>query len=164
MLNERERQRIEEEARHAEHRRAAVSEALMIVQESRGWVSDEGIADVAGILGMTVDEVDAIATFYELVYRKPVGRHVIQVCDSVSCWITGEESIMAHLSQRLGIPLGGTTTDGMFTLLPVGCLGACDQGPAMTIDGELFGNLTPARADEILSRYGTGADAHTSHG
>jgi NADH-quinone oxidoreductase subunit E len=164
MLSDRERQKIEDEARHAEHRSAAVSEALLIVQESRGWVSDDGIADVAQALGMTAAEVDGIATFYDLVFRRPVGRHVILVCDSVSCWITGEERIVEHLTRRLGIQVGGTTEDGAFSLLPIGCLGACDQGPAMMIDGELFGNLTPSRVDEILSRYGMGPDAHTTDG
>jgi len=164
MLSEREKKRIEEEARLHEYPRAAVSEALLIVQESRGWVPDEAIGEVAGILGMSTEEVEAIATFYELIFRKPVGRHVILVCDSVSCWITGEEAILSHLQQRLGIGLGGTTPDGEFTLLPAGCLGACDAGPAMMIDGKLYDTLTPERADEILAEYGMGADAQTSHG
>jgi NADH-quinone oxidoreductase subunit E len=164
MLSERERERIDEEARHHEHRRAAVSEALLILQEGRGWVSDEGIADVAAALGMSVDEVDGIATYYELIFRRPVGKHVIMVCDSVSCWIMGEEKIREHLQRRLGIGLGGTTEDGAFTLLPVGCLGACDAGPAMMIDGKLFENLTIEKADEILSQYGMGAHGETAHG
>jgi NADH-quinone oxidoreductase subunit E len=163
MLSERERQKIEEEARLHEHPRAAVSEALLIVQESRGWVPDEAIGEVAGLLGMSTEEVEAIATFYELIFRRPVGAHVILVCDSVSCWITGEEKITAHLQQRLGIGLGGTTPDGQFTLLPAGCLGACDAGPAMMIDGKLYDTLTPERADEILAEYGMGADAQTTH-
>ena len=171
MLSPHERQQIEGETRHHEQRRAAVSEALLIVQESRGWVSDEAVADVAEILGMSVEEVDGIATFYELIYRRPVGKHVIMVCDSVSCWITGEERITAHLRQRLGIEPGGTTADGAFTLLPAGCLGACDAGPAMMVDGELFDKMTPERADEVLERYGLpraaadgrGADAQTAH-
>ena len=163
MLSDLERKRIEAEAGHHEQRRAAVSEALMIVQETRGWVSDESVRDIAEVLGMTVEEVDGIATFYDLVFRKPVGRHVIMVCDSVSCWIMGEQTISAHLKQRLGVELGGTTADGMFTLLPVGCLGACDRAPAMMVDGEIYEDLTPERADEILARYRTGADAHTSH-
>lgn len=164
MLSEREKERIEEEARQHEHPRAAVSEALLIVQESRGWVPDEAIAEVAAILGMGREEVEGVATFYELIFRKPVGKHVILVCDSVSCWITGEERILAHLQHRLGVALGGTTPDGAFTLLPAGCLGACDAGPAMMIDGTLYDTLTPERADEILARYGKGADAQTSHG
>ena len=163
MLSARERERINEEARHHEHRRAAVSEALLIVQKERGWVSDEGIADVAAALGLSVDEVDGIATFYDLIFRRPVGKHVIMVCDSVSCWIMGEEKIREHLQRRLGIGLGGTTKDGAFTLLPVGCLGACDAGPALMIDGKLFENLTPEKADTILSQYGMGADGQTAH-
>ena len=162
MLSDRERELIEEEARLHEHRRAAVSEALLIVQESRGWVSDEGVADVADILGLSREEVEGIATFYDLIFRKPVGKHVIMVCDSVSCWITGEERITAHLEQRLGVAVGQTTTDGLFTLLPIGCLGACDAGPAMMIDGELYDRLTPERVDEILSRYRSN-DGETTH-
>jgi NADH-quinone oxidoreductase subunit E len=164
MLSERERERILEERRLHEHPRGAVSEALLIVQEARGWVPDEAIPEVASLLGMSREEVEAVATFYELVFRKPVGRHVILLCDSVSCWVTGEERILTHLTKRLGIGLGGTTPDGNFTLLPAGCLGACDAGPAMMIDGTLYDTLTPERADEILATYGTGADAQTSHG
>ena len=154
MLSEHEKERILEEARLHEHPRAAVSEALLIVQEGRGWVPDEAIGEVASILGMSTEEVEGIATFYELIFRKPVGKHVILVCDSVSCWITGEEKITAHLQRKLGIGLGGTTPDGAFTLLPAGCLGACDAGPAMMIDGKLFDTLTPEKADEILAHYG----------
>jgi NADH-quinone oxidoreductase subunit E len=163
MLSERERKKIEEHAAMFPDARASVSEALMIVQESRGWVSDEAVEEVARVLGMTPDEVDGIATFFELIYRKPVGRHVILVCDSVSCWVTGSVHITDHLTQKLGIRPGETTRDGLFTLLPAGCLGVCEQAPAMMIDEELFGNLTPDRIDEILSRYGGGADAHTAH-
>jgi NADH-quinone oxidoreductase subunit E len=154
MLSDHERERIEEDAGLHEHRRAAVSEALLIIQESRGWVSDEAVEDVAQVLGISREEVEGIATFYDLIFRRPVGRHVIMVCDSVSCWITGEERITGHLKQKLGIDLGGTTPDGSFTLLPIGCLGACDAGPAMMVDGELFDRLTPDRVDEILSDYG----------
>ncbi len=162
MLSEREKQLIEEEARLHEQRRAAVSEALLIVQESRGWVSDENIADVADLLGMSRDEVDGVATFYELVFRRPVGKHVIMVCDSVSCWVTGEERISAHLRQRLGIEPGQTTADGAFTLLPIGCLGACDEGPAMTVDGELYDRLTPEKVDRILAELRS-KDGKASH-
>jgi NADH-quinone oxidoreductase subunit E len=164
MLTDHERQRIEEEMRLHEHPRAAVSEALLIVQEGRGWVPDEELSEVAGILGMSASEVEGVATFYELIFRKPVGKHVIMLCDSVSCWITGEQRILEHLTSRLGVGFGQTTADGAFTLLPVGCLGACDKGPAMMVDGTLYESLTPARADEILSRYGKGTDAETSHG
>ena len=164
MLSEQERQKITEELKQHDHPRGAVSEALLIVQEHRGWVPDEALPEVASLLGMSTEEVEAVATFYELIFRHPVGRHVILLCDSVSCWVTGEEGILAHLQKKLGIGWGGTTPDGQFTLLPAGCLGACDQGPAMMIDGTLYDTLTPEKADQILATYGTGADAQTSHG
>ena len=163
MLSQQERKRIDEELKHHEHKRGAVSEALMIVQKSRGWVSPEAIGDVAQALGMSVEEVDGIATFYDLVFRSPVGKHVIMVCDSVSCWVMGEERISDHLRERLGVELGGTTADGMFTLLPVGCLGACDRGPALLVDGIIHESVTPDKADEIIASCRKESDAHTAH-
>jgi NADH-quinone oxidoreductase subunit E len=163
MLSERERDLIRKEAEGLPERRAAVSEALMIVQDSRGWVSDESVSDIARELGMTADEVDGIATFFELVFRKPVGRHVIFVCDGASCWLTGLEAILVYLKKRLDIGLGETTADGLYTLLPAGCLGVCEKAPAMTIDGEVFGNLTEERVDEILSKYERGEGARAAH-
>jgi len=164
MLSEREREKIAEEMKLHEQPRGAISEALLIVQEHRGWVPDEALPEVAGMLGVSTADVEAVATFYELIFRRPVGKHVILLCDSVSCWITGEERMLDHLQKRLGVALGGTTPDGQFTLLPAGCLGACDAGPAMMIDGTLYDTLTPERADEILAKYGMGADAQTAHG
>jgi NADH-quinone oxidoreductase subunit E len=82
-----------------------------------------------------------------------VGRHVILICDSVSCWITGYENLLTHLKQRLGVELGQTTADGRFTLLPVVCLGACDLAPVMMIDEDLHGRLTPEKIDAVLAHY-----------
>ena len=128
-------------------------EALKIVQQHRGWVSDEGIADVAEALQMTPAELEGVATFYNMIFRKPVGKHVILLCDSVSCWIMGYERLREHLRARLGIGLGETTADGRFTLLPNVCLGACDHAPAMMIDNAHYQDLDPARLDEILAKY-----------
>jgi NADH-quinone oxidoreductase subunit E len=153
MLTDEEKRAIDAEARQYEQRRAAVAEALKIVQERRGWVSDEDVRDVADFLGMTPAEVDSIATFYSLIFRRPVGRHVILVCDGVSCWVTGCEPIREHLAARLGIGPGQTTPDGRFTLLPAACLGQCEKAPALMIDKDIHGNLTPEKVDEILARY-----------
>ena len=153
MLTTEEKKEIEAEFPRYEQKRAACVEALKIVQRHRGWVSDEVLIAVAEFLEMTPAELDAVATFYNLIFRKPVGKHVILVCDSVSCWIMGYERILQHLQERLGIVLGETTADGVFTLLPIVCLGACDQAPAMMIDDELYGNLNPAKIDEILANY-----------
>jgi NADH-quinone oxidoreductase subunit E len=153
MLTSEEKKEIEAEFPRYEKKQAASIEALKIVQRHRGWVSDEALNEIAEFLEMSPAELDAVATFYNLIFRKPVGRHVILVCDSVSCWIMGYEHILQHLQERLGIGLGETTADGVFTLLPIVCLGACDQAPAMMIDDELYGNLDPAKIDEILANY-----------
>jgi NADH-quinone oxidoreductase subunit E len=153
MLTAEEKKEIEAEFPHYEQKRAVCVEALKIVQRHRGWVSDEALFAVAEFLEMTPAELDAVATFYNLIFRKPVGKHIILVCDSISCWIMGYERVLQHLQDRLGIVKGETTADGVFTLLPIVCLGACDQAPAMMIDDELYGKLDPDKIDEILTKY-----------
>jgi NADH-quinone oxidoreductase subunit E len=153
MLTAEEKKEIEAEFPRYEQKRAACVEALKVVQRYRGWVSDEALIAVAEFLEMTPAELDGVATFYNLIFRKPVGKHIILVCDSISCWIMGYERVLQHLQDRLGIVKGETTADGVFTLLPIVCLGACDQAPAMMIDDELYGKLDPDKIDEILTKY-----------
>lgn len=153
MLTEEERKEIEEELRNYTKKRAACIEALKIVQRRRGWISDE-IADIAEMLDMSVDELDNVATFYSLIYREPVGRHVILICDSVSCYVTGYGPLRDYIEKKLGIGLGETTADGRFTLLPAACLGACDLAPVMMIDDALYGNLTTEKIDDLLADHG----------
>lgn len=153
MLSDEERREIEAEVAIYAQKRAACIEALKVVQQHRGWVSDEALDDVAELLEMTPDELDGVATFYNLIFRKPVGRHVILICDSVSCWIMGYDNLLGHLRSRLGIDLGETTADGRFTLLPSVCLGACDRAPVMMVDDDLHLDLTPERIDQILAGY-----------
>jgi NADH-quinone oxidoreductase subunit E len=153
MLTEAEKKEIEAEARHYDYKRAACVDALKVVQRPRGWVSDESLRDVAEYLEMTPDELDNVATFYNLIFRKPVGKHVILVCDSVSCWIMGYERVRQRLSERLGIGFGETTADERFTLLPIVCLGACDHAPAIMIDDDLCRDVDPEKLDAILAQY-----------
>jgi NADH-quinone oxidoreductase subunit E len=153
MLTAEEKKEIEAEFPRYEQKQAVSVEALKIVQRHRGWVSDDAVKDIAEFLEMSPDELDGVATFYNLIFRKPVGKHVILVCNSVTCWIMGYDRILGHLKERLGVDLGETTGDGLFTLLPIVCLGACDQAPAMMIDDELYGNLDPAKIDEILEGF-----------
>lgn len=153
MLTEEEIKEIEAGIKEAGQKRSACIDALKIVQRHRGWVSDEAIEDVSGLLGMSPDELDGIATFYSLIFRRPVGRHVILICDSVSCWVMGYGKILSQLRRRLGIGPGETSADGKFTLLPVACLGICEHAPALIIDTEVYGDLDEQRLDEILARY-----------
>jgi NADH-quinone oxidoreductase subunit E len=153
MLTDAERQEIESHVAEYPYKRAACIEAMKIVQRGRGWVSDESLKDIAALLEMTPAELDNVATFYNLIFRKPVGRRVILLCDSVSCWLMGYEKMRQHLSERLGIDFGGTTPDGEFTLLPMVCLGDCDQAPVMMVGNDLHNNLDPEKIDQILESY-----------
>ncbi|MEX2264176.1 MAG: NADH-quinone oxidoreductase subunit NuoE [Bryobacteraceae bacterium] len=153
MLTPEERKEIESEFERYPTRQAVCIDAMRIVQRHRGWVSDESLRDIAELVGMTESELDGIASFYNLIFRKPVGRHVIMLCDSVSCWIMGYERQREHLCKRLGIEFGQTTADQRFTLLPIVCLGACDRAPAMTVDNELHLEIDPPKVDRILETY-----------
>jgi len=153
MLTEEEKKEITTELAHCEYKEAASIESLMVVQKRRGWVSDESVRDVALLLDMTPAELDGVATFFNFIYRKPVGRHVIAICDSMVCWSLGYDPLRELLRQKLGIGFGETTQDDRFTLLPAACLGACDRAPAMLVDEDLYGPVTPEMLDEILQRY-----------
>jgi NADH-quinone oxidoreductase subunit E len=153
MLSPEERQEIEAELSRYPHKQAVCIDAMRIVQRHRGWVSDESIRDIAELLDLSPDDLDGIATFYNLIYRKPVGRHVILLCNSVSCWIMGYERLCDRLCRHLGVGLGETTSDGRFTLLPIVCLGACDHAPALMIDNDLHGDLSSDFTNRILEKY-----------
>jgi NADH-quinone oxidoreductase subunit E len=116
-------------------------------------VTDESIKDIAEILGMSAEEVDSVATFYSRIYRRPVGRNVILICDSLSCMIMGYEPIYDHISKKLGIRFGETTPDDRFTLLPISCLGDCDHAPAIMINHDLHNNLNISKIEELLEKY-----------
>lgn len=146
-------QEIREIYKHFPLKSAACIEGLKIMQKNRGWVSDNSIKELAGILEMSPDAVDSVATYYSLIFRRPVGRHVILVCDCVSCWLMGYGLILDRLEKRLGIVYGQTTPDDRFTLLPIPCLGACDHAPAMIINENLHQDLTAEKVDTILKAY-----------
>jgi NADH-quinone oxidoreductase subunit E len=153
MLTDDEMEAIREEMAHYPTARAACVEALKIVQRNRGWVSDESLEDVAEFMNLPPAELEDVATFYNLIFREPVGKHVIHICDSVSCWLTGYEKLRDHLCEQLGVCPGETSEDGLFTLLPIPCLGICEYAPAMMVDDELYVNLDVGKIDEILDKY-----------
>jgi NADH-quinone oxidoreductase subunit E len=153
MLTEAEKKEIHEEMELYPYPTAVVIDALKIVQHHRGWISDEAVVDIASELGMSTDEVDGIATFYTRIYRKPVGRNVILICDSISCMVLDYESLYKYISDRLGIKFGETTPDNRFTLLPISCLGDCDNAPAMMVNSDHHNRLTTEKIDAILEKY-----------
>jgi len=153
MLSEEEKTEILKETKLYPYPSAACIDALKIVQQSRGWVSDEAVKEIAQFLDMSNEDVDGVATFYSRIYRKPVGRNVILLCDGVSCMIMGYESILEHISKKLDIGFGQTTPDNRYTLLPISCLGDCDHAPAMMINNDHYNKLTMDKVDEILEKY-----------
>lgn len=153
MLSHEEQREIEAELARYPTRQAASVDAMKIVQRHRGWVSDESLKDLAPVLDMTADELEGVATFYNMIFRRPVGRHVILVCNSVTCWMLGASRLHEQTAIASGARSGETSADGRFTLLPIVCLGACDHAPALMIDGDLHGDVDAERVDQMLTRY-----------
>ncbi|WP_343746856.1 NADH-quinone oxidoreductase subunit NuoE [Chitinophaga sp.] len=153
MLSAIEIEKITHELQQVPVKKAACIEALKIVQQERRWVSDESVADIAAMLEMSTAEVDSVATFYNLIFRQPVGRHVILLCDSISCYVMGYTVLRQRLHEILLIGYGQTTADERFTLLPNACLGTCDHAPALMIDDDLYRDIQPAELEQILEKY-----------
>jgi NADH-quinone oxidoreductase subunit E len=145
---------IDAEIAHVPYRSAVAIDALKIVQAHRGWVSDESLRALARHLHMSADELDGIATFYNLIFRRPVGAQVILLCNSISCWIKNCDSLQRQISDRLGIGLGETTSDNRFTLLPVTCLGACDKAPVLMVGEELYEDVDAHTVQALFSAGG----------
>jgi NADH-quinone oxidoreductase subunit E len=156
MLTEDIKKEIESHIHEPRHRAAACTEALRIVQRHKrhkGWIDDESIRDVADYLNMSPHELDGVATFFNLIHRRPVGRHVIRLCASVSCWVMGYDALRDALLERLGVAMGQTTPDGRFTVLPNQCLGCCDRAPAFMIDRDLHRDVKIVDLVILLAPY-----------
>jgi NADH-quinone oxidoreductase subunit E len=150
MLSEELKKSLIDKIASVEHPRELVVDIMFELQDHYGYLSDEALEEAAFLLGMTPLEMEELATFYTFIFREPVGKYVIHVCDSVICWMDGYGSIRDYLCQKLGIKMGETTPDGLFTLLPVCCIGYCDRSPAILINRKVYGPLTPEKLDNIL--------------
>lgn len=152
-LTKEEMEQIDHEVSLVPHKKAAVIEALKIVQQHRGWISDDSVDAIAAYIGMSAEEVDSVATFYNLIFRKPVGKHIILLCDSISCYVMGYKKLYEALQTELKIKFGQTTEDKRFTLLPNACLGCCDHAPALMIDEDLYSDAKVEDIVQILKQY-----------
>ncbi|GAC1628385.1 MAG: NADH-quinone oxidoreductase subunit NuoE [Nevskia sp.] len=153
VMSDEERADIEHALHHYDDNRAASIDALKIVQAKHGWVPDGAIAPIGEILGIPASDVEGVATFYNLIFRRPVGRNMIKICDSISCFLTGYDEVRNAISAKLRINLGQTTPDMRYTLLPICCLGACDKGPVLMINDDTHGNLSPETIPALLEQY-----------
>ncbi len=158
MLPEKIRNELSALVAKTEHPQTLVVDVMFALQDHYGYLNDEALETTAALLDMTPLEVEELATFYTFIYREPVGKYVIHLCDSVICWVQGHESIQAYLCQKLQIGMGETTADGLFTLLPVCCIGYCDRSPAMLINRKVYGPLTPEKIDEIFLKLKQAGD------
>ena len=131
-------------------KRSALIPALRLAQDETGYISQETIGELARIFDLSPNEVHEVASFYTMLFRKPMGKYVIQVCTNISCMLCNAEEIVAHLTGKLGIGMGETTPDGKYSLLEVECLGSCGTSPVMQINEDYYEDLTPEKVDRIL--------------
>ena len=155
MIPEELRQKLQNQIHQAENPREQAVNVMYEVQRHYGYLTDEGLEEAAALVGLTPLELEELATFYDFIYREPVGRFVLHVCDGVVCWMFHEGSLFDYMCQKLGVCAGGVSADGLFTVLPTACIGYCDHAPAMLVNGKMYGPLTPELIDEILEKLQT---------
>lgn len=136
----------------AEQKRSALIQALMAAQDQNGgWLDRELIEAVADYLELPPVWAFEVASFYSMFFNRPVGRHKVNICTNISCWLNGAEDLVAHVERKLGVKLGETTGDGRITLVvEEECLAGCCGAPMMVVDGHYHENLTTGKVDEIL--------------
>ena len=149
-LSEEARREIQELMAKYPQPKSALMPALYIVQREYGYVTAEGMRELAEMFRLTPAQVASVATFYTMYDFKPVGEYVIDLCTNISCMLCGAYDIAEYIKKKLGIDFGETTPDGRFTLREVECIGACTGAPAMQINYRFYENLTPEKVDEIL--------------
>lgn len=152
MISEQAKQRMRDLAARYPVARSAVMPSLHIVQEEDGYITQEGLQAVAEAVGMTIDDVKSIATFYTMYYQQPPGKKVIRVCTSISCYLRNCDALVEHLEQRLGIKRGETTADGNYTLLTFECLASCGTAPVLQVNDDFVENLTLEKVDALLDK------------
>jgi NADH-quinone oxidoreductase subunit E len=138
------------------HHRSALIPLLHMVQEQDGYVSPDGIEHVAELLDLTAAEVRGTASFYEMLHLKPVGRYLVAVCTNIACMLAGAYELVEHMQQHLGVTLGGTSADGMFTLEDTECLALCGNAPCLVVNWRYFGDMAPDRWDNLAADLAAG--------
>ena len=144
---------IEHHIGHYPDPRAASLDSVKLVQKRNGWIDDAQVAAIGQMLGIPAADVEGVATFYNRIYRRPVGRNVILLCDSIACFLMGAESLAESFKQQLGIEYGQTTADDRFTLLPICCLGNCDKSPTLMINDDTHDLVGIQDISALLEQY-----------
>jgi NADH-quinone oxidoreductase E subunit len=146
------------------HPRSALIPLCHLVQSQDGYLTEDGIEHVAELVGVTPAEVRGTASFYDMFHLEPVGRYVLALCTNIACMLSGAFELLEHAEVRLGIGVGQTTTDGMFTLEEAECLAGCDAAPCVQVNHRFFGPVTPGEFDGLLADLSSGSlDATVPH-
>ena len=153
MISEQARKRMRDLAARYPVARSAVMPALYIAQQEEGYITQEALQAVAEAIGMTVDDVESIATFYTMYYQQPPGKKIVKVCTSISCYLRNCDALVSHFEQRLGIKRGETTADGNYTLLTAECLASCGTAPVLQVNNEFVENVTLEMADALVDEW-----------
>ena len=153
MISEKAKQRMRELAARYPMARSAVMPSLYIVQQEEGYISHDALEAVAEAIGLTVDDVESVATFYTMYYQHPPGKKVIKVCTSISCYLRNCDALVSHLEQRLGMKRGETTPDGSYTLIATECLASCGTAPVLQVNNEFVENVTPEMVDALIDEW-----------
>jgi NADH-quinone oxidoreductase E subunit len=164
MISEQAKQRMRDLATRYPVARSAIMPALYIAQQEEGYITREALQAVAEAIGLTVDDVESVATFYTMYYQQPPGKKVIKVCTSISCYLRGCDALVSHLEQRLGIKRGETSADGNYTLMTAECLASCGTAPVLQVNDEFVENITLEMADALVNAWNkeTGVISDTS--
>ena len=157
MIPDERKPQFDDLVRRYPEKRSALIPILHEVQAELGYLSPEAIQWVAGYLGLTPADVMSVASFYDMLNLEPVGKHLIYVCQNLSCSLLGAERLIRHLETTLGIRMGETTPDGLITLRRMECLASCGTAPAIQVDGIFYENMTPESLDELLEKLRDGS-------
>jgi NADH-quinone oxidoreductase E subunit len=160
MISEQAKQRMRTLAARYPSARSALLPSLYIAQEEEGYITHEGLQAVADAIGLTVDDVESVATFYTMYYPHKPGKKVIKVCTSISCYLRNCDALVEHLEKRLGIQRGQTTPDGNYTLMTAECLASCGTAPVLQVNGKFVENVTLETADALIDELDRELNAH----
>src|SRR2546429_4075395 len=153
MISEQAKQRMRDLAARYPAARSAVMPALYIAQQEEGYITQAALEAVSEAIGMMVDDVESVATFYTMYYQQQPGRKVIKICNSISCYLRNCDALVSHFEQRLGIKRGETTADGNYTLMTAECLASCGTAPVLQVNDEFVENVTPEMADALIDEW-----------
>jgi NADH-quinone oxidoreductase E subunit len=153
MISEQAKQRMRDLAARYPMARSAVMPALYIAQQEEGYITGQGLEAVAAAIGLTVDDVESVATFYTMYYQQPPGKKVIKVCTSISCYLRNCDAVVERLEERLKLKRGETTNDGNYTLMTAECLASCGSAPVLQVNGEFVENVSPHMVDSLVDEW-----------